>query len=82
MNVNEINLAGTAAALNKEAVQLKTLPINTPFIIENLKVCKGPFGECILCELERILSEKIYFGLQRNQIIRHSKFKIQRHPAV
>jgi hypothetical protein len=28
MNVNEINLAGTAAALNKEAVQLKTLPID------------------------------------------------------
>jgi hypothetical protein len=26
MNVNEINLAGTAAALNKEAVLLKTLP--------------------------------------------------------
>jgi hypothetical protein len=52
MNVNEINLAGTAAALNKEAVQLNTLPIDAPFIIVNLKVCKGPFGECILAELD------------------------------
>jgi hypothetical protein len=52
MNVNEINSAGTAAALNKEAVQLKSLPIDAPFVIVNLKVCKGPFGECILAELE------------------------------
>jgi hypothetical protein len=70
MNGNEINLAGTAAALNKEAVQLNTLPF-IPLSLY-LKVCKGPFGKCILAELEE---KSVWLSKRSTSIITKKNLK-------